>query len=103
MGWSAGGRGAAYPSRSQPPSAGRELPAGGGSSSHQGGQLAVEMVYQFVVSLVEEQILSGGGYFPLTLTTLIFLLLTNLIGIIPYSFTATSHLAGSFGSKKLLD
>ena len=61
-------------------------------------QSVVEMIYQFVGSLVEEQIgAEGRKYFPLILTTFLFLLSNNLIGMIPYSFTATSHLVVTFG------
>ena len=61
-------------------------------------QSFVEMIYEFVVSLVDEQIGSKGKkYFPLIFTTFVFLLFTNLIGMIPYSFTATSHLVVTFG------
>jgi F-type H+-transporting ATPase subunit a len=61
-------------------------------------QSFVEMIYQFVVSLVDEQIGGKGGkYFPLIFTIFVFLLFTNLIGMIPYSFTATSHLVVTFG------
>ena len=61
-------------------------------------QSVVEMIYQFVASLVEEQIGSSGRkYFPLILTTFLFLLSCNLVGMIPYSFTATSHLVVTFG------
>lgn len=61
-------------------------------------QSLVEMIYEFVASLVSEQIGSQGKkYFPLIFTTFVFLLFTNLIGMIPYSFTATSHLIVTFG------
>jgi F-type H+-transporting ATPase subunit a len=61
-------------------------------------QSLVELVYQFVSSLVEEQIgKEGRKYFPLILTTFLFLVSANLIGMIPYSFTATSHLVVTFG------
>jgi F-type H+-transporting ATPase subunit a len=61
-------------------------------------QSLVEMIYEFVISLVEEQIgAKGRKYFPLIFTTFVFLLFTNLIGMIPYSFTATSHLIVTFG------
>jgi F-type H+-transporting ATPase subunit a len=61
-------------------------------------QSVVEMIYQFVASLVEEQIgASGRKYFPLILTIFLFLLSCNLVGMIPYSFTATSHLVVTFG------
>ena len=61
-------------------------------------QSLVEMIYQFVVGLVDEQIgAKGRKYFPLIFTLFLFLLSTNLIGMIPYSFTATSHLIVTFG------
>ncbi len=61
-------------------------------------QSIVEMIYEFVVSLVDEQIgAKGRKYFPLIFTTFVFLLFTNLIGMVPYSFTATSHLVVTFG------
>lgn len=67
-------------------------------------QSIVEMIYEFVISLVEEQIARGatgtsGGkiYFPLIFTTFIFILFSNLIGMIPYAFTTTSHLMITFG------
>jgi len=61
-------------------------------------QSLVEMIYEFVVSLVDEQIgAKGKKFFPLIFTTFLFLLMTNLIGMIPYSFTATSHLVVTFG------
>ena len=61
-------------------------------------QSLVEMIYEFVVSLVNEQIgTQGKKYFPLIFTTFVFLLFSNLIGMIPYSFTATSHLIVTFG------
>jgi F-type H+-transporting ATPase subunit a len=73
--------------------------------THHGGflvpsrwQSLVEMLYEFVVSLVDEQIgAKGRRYFPLIFTTFVFLLFTNLIGMIPYSFTATSHMVVTFG------
>jgi F-type H+-transporting ATPase subunit a len=61
-------------------------------------QSIVEMIYEFVLSLVEEQIgKKGKKYFPLIFTTFVFLLFINLIGMIPYSFTVTSHLIVTFG------
>lgn len=61
-------------------------------------QSLVEFIYEFVASLVDEQIgVQGRKYFPLIFTTFVFLLFTNLIGMIPYSFTATSHMVVTFG------
>jgi len=61
-------------------------------------QSLMEMVYEFVLNLVEEQIgQEGKKYFPLLFTTFSFLLCSNLIGMIPYSFTTTSHFLVTFG------
>lgn len=61
-------------------------------------QSIVESIYAFVASLIQEQIgPSGKPYFPLIATTFLFLLSANLVGMIPYSFTVTSHLVISFG------
>ena len=61
-------------------------------------QCFVEMIYEFVVSLVDGQIGSKGQkYFPLVFTLFVFVLFANLIGMVPYSFTATSHLVVTFG------
>ena len=55
-------------------------------------QSLIESIYEFVVSLVSEQIgKKGVQYFPFVFTLFTFLLLSNLIGMIPYSFTTTSH------------
>nr|YP_008802538.1 ATP synthase F0 subunit 6 [Monomastix sp. OKE-1]AGZ90191.1 ATP synthase F0 subunit 6 [Monomastix sp. OKE-1] len=60
-------------------------------------QSFVEMIYEFVLNLVEEQIGSAGKkYFPFIFTTFTFLLFSNLIGMIPYSFTTTSHFIVTF-------
>ena len=61
-------------------------------------QSFVEMVYEFIVSLVSEQIgEKGKQYFPMLFTLFAFLLCSNLIGMIPYSFTTTSHFIVTFG------
>lgn len=61
-------------------------------------QAGVEMIYEFVRNLVEEQVgPAGRPYFPLLFTTFTFLLLCNLVGMIPYSFTVTSHFVVTFG------
>ena len=61
-------------------------------------QSFIEMIYEFVVGLVDSQIgEKGRKFFPLIFTIFVFLLFTNLIGMVPYSFTATSHLVVTFG------
>jgi len=61
-------------------------------------QSIVEMIYEFIANLIEEQIGNvGKKYFPLIFTTFTFILFSNLIGMIPYSFTTTSHFIVTFG------
>jgi len=65
-------------------------------------QSLVELLYDFVLNLVNEQIggLSGNvkqKFFPCILVTFTFLLFCNLQGMIPYSFTVTSHFLITLG------
>lgn len=56
--------------------------------------LIQESTYDSILSIVKDQI--GGtneGYVPLILSLFVFILFSNLIGLIPYSFTATSQIA----------
>jgi F-type H+-transporting ATPase subunit a len=69
---------------------------GGGKLVPNAWQSLVEQIYDFVLNLVNEQIggLSGNvkqKFFPCILVTFTFLLFCNLQGMIPYSFTVTSH------------
>jgi F-type H+-transporting ATPase subunit a len=60
-------------------------------------QSLFEMIYAFVVNLVQEQVgTKGRPYVPFIFVTFTFLLCCNLIGMIPYSFTPTSHLVVTF-------
>lgn len=64
-------------------------------------QSLVEMIYDFVLNLVNEQISGASSvkqrFFPLIFVTFLFLLFCNLIGMIPYSFTVTSHFIITLG------
>lgn len=69
---------------------------GGGKLVPNAWQSLVELIYDFVLNLVNEQIggLSGNvkqKFFPCILVTFLFLLFCNLQGMIPFSFTVTSH------------
>nr|YP_009092450.1 ATP synthase F0 subunit a [Gloeochaete wittrockiana]AIM52036.1 ATP synthase F0 subunit a [Gloeochaete wittrockiana] len=57
-------------------------------------QIIIESLYEFVLNSLIKDIIGQKGYkyFPLIFTLLLFLLGANLIGMIPYSFTATSHI-----------
>lgn len=52
-----------------------------------------EMLYQFVYDIVYDVIGSDGlKYLPLVFTLFITILLGNLLGLMPYAFTFTSHI-----------
>nr|YP_009974728.1 ATPase subunit 6 [Helianthus strumosus]YP_010191806.1 ATPase subunit 6 [Helianthus occidentalis]YP_010191878.1 ATPase subunit 6 [Helianthus tuberosus]AYV91176.1 ATPase subunit 6 [Helianthus annuus]QNJ33689.1 ATPase subunit 6 [Helianthus strumosus]QZL38850.1 ATPase subunit 6 [Helianthus occidentalis]QZL38922.1 ATPase subunit 6 [Helianthus tuberosus] len=75
---------------------------GGGNLVPNAWQSLVELIYDFVLNLVNEQIggLSGNvkqKFFPCILVTFTFLLFCNLQGMIPYSFTVTSHFLITLG------
>nr|YP_009737757.1 ATP synthase F0 subunit a [Ammopiptanthus nanus]QHW07247.1 ATP synthase F0 subunit a [Ammopiptanthus nanus] len=75
---------------------------GGGNLVPNAWQSLVELLYDFVLNLVNEQIggLSGNvkqKFFPCILVTFTFLLFCNLQGMIPYSFTVTSHFIITLG------
>lgn len=55
-------------------------------------QAAVEMVYEMVAGLVRTNIgHEGRVFFPFIFTLFVLVLIGNLLGLIPYSFTFTSH------------
>ncbi|QHN95444.1 ATP synthase subunit a [Arachis hypogaea] len=75
---------------------------GGGKSVPNAWQSLVELIYDFVPNLVNEQIggLSGNvkqKFFPCISVTFTFSLFCNLQGMIPYSFTVTSHFLITLG------
>jgi F-type H+-transporting ATPase subunit a len=56
-----------------------------------------EVSYQFVHGLVDEQVgHEGRKFFPFVFTLFMFVLFGNLLGMVPYSFTFTSHIAVTF-------
>jgi ATP synthase subunit 6 len=60
-------------------------------------QYFIESVYNFLLGLVKEQLgKSGLKYFPLLFFTFIFIATANLLGLLPYSFTTTSHIIITF-------
>jgi len=60
--------------------------------------LSLETVYATVHSIVINQINANKGqaYFPFIYVLFIFILVNNLIGMVPYSFAATSHFILTF-------
>lgn len=60
--------------------------------------LSQESIYATVHSIVVNQINTKKGqiYFPFIYTLFIFILINNLIGMVPYSFASTSHFILTF-------
>ena len=63
-----------------------------------GWSLSVESVYATVYSIVTNQINSNKGqmFFPLISSLFIYILINNLVGMVPYSFAPTSHFILTF-------
>jgi F-type H+-transporting ATPase subunit a len=52
------------------------------------------MIYGFIYNMVEEVTGHDGvKYFPYVMTLFLFILFANLLGLVPTSFTTTSHVA----------
>lgn len=57
-------------------------------------QSLAEMSYEFVGNMIRDNVGKEGlKYFPLIFTLFMFVLFGNLLGLVPYSFTYTSHIA----------
>jgi F-type H+-transporting ATPase subunit a len=60
-------------------------------------QSVAEMMYEFVADMVDTNAGHGAReFFPFVFTLFLFILFTNLIGLVPYSFTVTSHIIVTF-------
>ncbi|GGB29996.1 ATP synthase subunit a [Tistrella bauzanensis] len=61
------------------------------------GQSMAEMSYEFVANMLRDNVGSEGRkYFPFIFTLFMFILFANLVGMLPYSFTTTSHIVVTF-------
>jgi len=57
-------------------------------------QSIAEVLYSFIHTMVEDVTgHEGAKFFPYVMTLFMFILLSNLLGLIPMSFTTTSHIA----------
>jgi ATP synthase subunit 6 len=60
-------------------------------------QYLVETIYSVVYALINDNVGSvGKAFFPYVFTLFTFILVSNIIGLLPYSFTITSHLIVTF-------
>ena len=61
-------------------------------------QSLIESIYAFIQDMVFSNVGERGqGFFPMLFVLFVFLLVCNLIGMVPYSFTATSHISFTLG------
>ena len=60
-------------------------------------QLLAELSYSFIAKMLSDTVgKEGRPYFPFVFTLFMFVLFGNFLGMLPYSFTFTSHLAVTF-------
>lgn len=60
-------------------------------------QSMAELSYEFIANMVREQVGSDGRpYFPFIFALFMFILLGNLLGMVPYSYTFTSQIIVTF-------
>ncbi|RMF12268.1 MAG: ATP synthase F0 subunit A, partial [Alphaproteobacteria bacterium] len=60
-------------------------------------QTLVELSYEFVANMLNDTAgTEARKYFPFIFTLFMFILCANLLGMIPYSFTVTSHIIVTF-------
>ena len=61
-------------------------------------QAAAEMLYEFVEGVLIGQVgHEGRRYFPFVFALFMFVLFGNMLGLLPYAFTYTSHIAVTLG------
>ncbi len=60
-------------------------------------QSVAELSYEFVANMVRQNVgTDGRKYFPFIFTLFMFVLALNMLGMLPYSFTVTSHIIVTF-------
>nr|YP_009295187.1 ATP synthase F0 subunit 6 [Dasya binghamiae]AOH77199.1 ATP synthase F0 subunit 6 [Dasya binghamiae] len=60
-------------------------------------QLLFEEIYNLTMTIIRDNLgVKGEIYFPFIFTLHLFLLFCNVIGMVPYSFTVTSHIIFTF-------
>jgi F-type H+-transporting ATPase subunit a len=75
------------------------LVAGAGKAAMIPGrfQAMSELFYEFIANMVRDNVgTAGKKFFPFIFTLFIFTLFGNVLGLIPYGFTFTSHIAVTF-------
>ena len=66
-------------------------------------QSLAELSYEFVANMVRDNVgTHGQKYFPLVFSLFMFVLFCNMLGMMPYSFTVTSHIIVTFALAALV-
>ena len=66
-------------------------------------QSMAELSYEFIANMLKENVGNEGRkYFPFVFTVFMFVLFCNLLGLLPYSFTPTSHIIVTFSLAMLV-
>ena len=66
-------------------------------------QTTVELSYDFIAGIIRETIgAQGRRYFPLIFTLFMFILFSNMLGMVPYSFTVTSQIIVTFAMSAIV-
>jgi len=66
-------------------------------------QSMAELLYEFVAGLLQENAgKKGMQYFPFVFTLFMFILIANLLGMLPIAFTTTSHIVVTFALAMLV-
>ncbi len=61
-------------------------------------QLTAEIAYEFIAGMLRDNVgKAGRPFFPLVFSLFMFILFGNMFGMLPYSFTFTSHIIVTFG------
>ncbi len=60
-------------------------------------QSVTELCYEFIANMIRDNVgTEGRRYFPFVFTLFVFILFCNMLGMVPYSFTVTSHIIVTF-------
>ena len=60
-------------------------------------QSVTELSYEFIANMIRDNVgTEGRRYFPFVFTLFVFILFCNMLGMVPYSFTVTSHIIVTF-------
>ncbi len=66
-------------------------------------QSVAEMLYEFIANMIKENVgTEGMKYFPFIFSLFVFILALNMLGMIPGTFTVTSHIVVTFALAALV-